>query len=175
MSGTEALDEVWQSYQTTVDCLKVTMRGISRGAVDVLEKTSFLNSPVGEVEQKIKMSRDTADDHVIVSLWTVFERALVTYLQSENRRMLVQPLTRITQGVYQKIDDELEYWRTEDVLDIFKVAIDPNLIGNAKQIKKYRDWVAHKNPRKGRPQNVPPESAYRVLREISVELDSLYA
>lgn len=173
MSGTESLDAIWLSYQTTLDCHRVAVRGISRGTLEALEKTGFLNTPIDEAKQKIQMSREAADDHVILSLWAVFERSLLSRLQSENKRILTEPQTKITQGVYQKIDDELEYWRTEDILDIFKTAIDPSLIGGAKQIKKYRDWVAHKNPRKGRPQNVPPENAYNLLREISTQLDKI--
>lgn len=173
MNRTESLDAIWQSYQTNLDCHRVAIRGISKGNLVALEKTGFLNTPIDEAKQKIQISRAAADDHVILSLWAVFERSLLSRLQSENKRILAEPQTKITHGVYQKIDDELEYWRIEDVLDIFKIAIDPTLIGGAKQIKKYRDWVAHKNPRKSRPQNVPPENAYKLLREISSQLDKI--
>jgi hypothetical protein len=60
----------------------------------------------------------------------------------------------------------MEYWKTGDVLDIFKGIVDPNLIGNAKQIKDYRDWVAHRNPRRPSPTKTDPASAYTVLQQI---------
>jgi hypothetical protein len=172
MSETKALDDIWESYQTTLDCLQVASREISKGTLDALEKTGFLNTPVDVARQKIQTSRDTADDHVILSLWAVFERSLVAHLQNENRRLLSEPTTNLTRNIHQKIDEELEYWRTEDVLNIFKAAINPDLIGQAKQVKKYRDWVAHKNPKKLPPSNIPPEAAYKLLCAISTELGS---
>ena len=33
--------------------------------------------------------------------------------------------------------DNIEHWRIDEVLDMLKDTIDPNLIGNAKQIKNY--------------------------------------
>ncbi len=67
---------------------------------------------------------------------------------------------------HHKVENEMEYWKSDDVLDLFKSVVNSDLIGNAKQVKKYRDWIAHKNPKKGPPSNVPPQTAYRILSEI---------
>ena len=60
----------------------------------------------------------------------------------------------------------MEYWRIADVLDLLKEHVDSDLIGQAKQIKQYRDWVAHRNMVKGVPADIPPQSAYIILSEI---------
>jgi hypothetical protein len=67
----------------------------------------------------------------------------------------------------------VEYWRAEHILDIFKKNIDGALIGDAKKIKKYRDWVAHRNPRKPPPEDVTPEFACRILSEILMRVEAL--
>ncbi len=68
------------------------------------------------------------------------------------------------------ISKNIEYWKIDEILDVLKVIIDPDLIGQAKQIKKYRDWVAHRNIKKKSPPNVVPERAYSVLAEIGYPL-----
>ena len=56
---------------------------------------------------------------------------------------------------------------------MFKEITDPNLIGNAKQVKQYRDWVAHRNIDKGSPPKVAPQSAYQILSKILDDLDNI--
>jgi len=85
---------------------------------------------------------------VILSLWASFERTLLSYVQNESNRILAEPTTDFTYSVHQKIDNEIEYWRVDDILNIFKTIISPDLIGQAKQVKKYRDWIAHRNIKK---------------------------
>jgi hypothetical protein len=172
MNATDSLDAIWQSYQTTIACLRISTRAVKNGNIAAIEKTSLLHDPVDEALRKIEKSREIADDNVILSLWTVFERALLLHLQNESKILLTAPHSKMI-PVFQKKIEDVEYWRIDEVLDIFKFAIDPTLIGSAKQIKKYRDWVAHKNPKKGRPQNVPPQIAYQILSEISKQLNHL--
>jgi predicted transcriptional regulator len=40
------------------------------------------------------------------------------------------------------------------------------LIGSAKQILEYRNWVAHRNPKKRSPVRIVPNMAYDTLNEI---------
>jgi hypothetical protein len=82
------------------------------------------------------------------------------------KKIIENSPTDFTKSIYGKITKECEYWRINDVLDLFKVIIDPALIGEAKTVKKYRDWIAHKNLAKPPPQNVLPVYAHRVLSEI---------
>lgn len=170
MSAADALDTIWQSYIDTIDCLKVASRCISTGRIEHLDKTGFIQTSKPEAEKKISASRKNADEFLILSLWAVFERSLFFHLQKESDRILQSAQTKLTLGIHEKIKDEIEYWRVDDVLDLFKTHIDPNLIGNAKQVKKYRDWVAHRNPNKLPTTNVPPHMAYKVLSEIASQL-----
>lgn len=170
MSASNTIDEIWRSYQITLDCLKIANRSIVNNDIGSLEKTGFIGSPHDEAKRQIMQSRSNADDYVILSLWASFERTLLSYVQSESNRILTEPTTNFTYSVHQKIDNEIEYWRVDDILNIFKTIISPDLIGQAKQVKKYRDWIAHRNIKKGSPQNVPPQTAYIILSEILMQL-----
>lgn len=170
MSASNTIDDIWRSYQITLDCLKIAKRSIVNNDIGSLEKTGFIGFHQDEAKRQIMESRANADDYVILSLWAAFERVLLLYVQSESNRILTGATTHFTYSVHQKIDDEIEYWRVDDILNIFKSIISSDLIGQAKQVKKYRDWVAHKNIKKGSPQNVPPQTAYIILSEILRQL-----
>jgi len=53
---------------------------------------------------------------------------------------------------YRHVYQEIDYWKPEDILDLLKHSLfkgDEQQIGRAKEVLKYRDWVAHgKNPNK---------------------------
>lgn len=166
MNSANLLDEVWETYQTTKDCLKVASRSIDKSELHLLKSTNFINLSSNEAVPLIEKSRVNADDYVILYLWAVFERQLYEYLQNECRKILDNDGSNFNKHVHKKIDTDIEYWKIDDTLDVFKAIVEPNLLGNAKQIKKYRDWIAHRNPRKGQPDNVSPQKAYEVLSDI---------
>jgi len=171
MKSANILDPVWESYQTMTDCLKVASKNIEKNELHLMDRTGFVSRSVDEAKVMIKDSRDNADDFVIVSLWAVFERKILEYLQIEGRKILQKAPTVFNTQVHSKIENEMEYWKIDDILDLFKAFVDPNLIGNAKQVKKYRDWIAHRNPKKGPPSNVPPQTAYKILSDIISEIE----
>ncbi len=166
MKREKVLKPVWESYLTTIDCLKVSLRSIEKNEHYLLSKTKFIGSSIDAAKQMINDSRNNADDFVIVSLWAIFERQLIEYIQSEGKKLLQDIPNEFNTKVYIKIERDIEYWKSDDVLDVFKTIVDANLIGNAKQIKKYRDWIAHRNPNKGKPLSVQPQIAYIILTDI---------
>lgn len=175
MTSNKPLDAIWQSYLESIDCFKVASRCISAGDTKYLKNTEFLNEKVGSAEEEIARARKNADDFVILSLWAVFERLLLDEIQNESKKMLKASGSTFTSKVFDKIEKEVEYWRTDDVLDLFKGRVDSNLIGNTKQIKQYRDWVAHRNKNKIPTQNITPEMAYKILSTVTNEFNSIIA
>ncbi|TYT74474.1 hypothetical protein FIM25_09990 [Desulfobotulus mexicanus] len=68
------LDNIWQSYQATIDCFKIAGRSVKREEYQFLAKTNFIGTSPEKVDELIRKSRSDADDYVILSLWAVFER-----------------------------------------------------------------------------------------------------
>lgn len=173
MRSNNVLEPIWSSYQTTLDCLKVARRSIKKGDSRLIEKTVFASDSIDDATAMIEKSSDNANDFVIVSLWAVFERKLLDYLKNAGRGTVQNAaLLKFSQKFHEKIESEIEYWKINDILDIFKSVVDADLIGYAKSVKKYRDWVAHKNPKKT-PSNVTPLVAYKVLTDIIDRIDKL--
>jgi hypothetical protein len=160
------LDPIWRAYEIGRDCFKIAKRAVSQQSLGFLNKTDFASASVREGAEWIETSRQESDDLTIVSLWATFERHLVQYLQAKSQKLReVKPL-EFGERFQDKLSEDLERWRPDDILDLFKGHVDSNLIGQAKQIKDYRDWIARRNP-----QSVPsyrdrPDAAYRVLSQI---------
>jgi len=93
-------------------------------------------------------------------------------LQSECRRMQAQPATDFNRGVADKVADDIEYWQIDKALDLMKPLVGRDDVGLARQIKQYRDWVAHRNPRKKTPAKIDPESAEAILTRLAAALES---
>jgi hypothetical protein len=166
MNSDKLLDEIWEAYQTTIDCLKIARRSVDKCEDHLLNRTNFVGLLPDAAGRLIESSRSGVDDYVILSLWAAFERTIHHYIQDECSKILDNNGTSFNKNIHSKIDQEVEYWGIDDTLDIFKAIVGPELIGNAKQIKKYRDWIAHRNPKKGPPANVLPVRAYKVLSDI---------
>lgn len=173
MIDSNALKPVWNTYQITRDCLKVAQRSVIKEKTDLLNRTRFVGAQKKEADGWILRSCSESDDLVIISLWAIFERIIIQYVQEQTKAVLNEDANKFKHKVHKKIENEIEYWKAKDILDLFKESVDKNLLGNAKQIKRYRDWVAHKNIKKGQPANVSPQTAYRILAAILEEIEKL--
>ncbi len=171
MSSESPLDPIWESYKVICDCLKIAQRGISKKDIRLLNKTNFLTNSEEQAINQVVKSRTDANDYVILSLWAAFERTIMEYLQIQGRRIINNPPSTFNHKIHEKVEQEIEYWKINDILDMFKVVIDPDIIGQAKQIKQYRDWVAHRNISKGTPPNITPQKAYEIISKILKELE----
>jgi len=173
MTSTNPLQTIWRQHGIMQDCLEIAERAVRKTDVRLLMDTRFVGESLSDTRREINESRVSAEDLIIVALWAAFERFLLVYLQEKGRRILDARPTSLTGRLYTKYEREVEYWKTDDVLDIFKGEIDSMLLGDAKNIKKHRDWVAHRNPQRPSPGKVRPDFAYRVLSEILKQIEAL--
>lgn len=160
------LDVVWATYKTTRDCLKIADKVRIQNDSRLLEKTDFIFLQESEASERITTCHDESENFAILSLWAVFERFLIDYLVTKGQPLRSISPTTLAEGIYETFESAVEYRRIDEILDLFKGVVDSNLIGNAKNIKKYRDWVAHKNPRRGHSGKTDPLMAYGILSQI---------
>ena len=167
MTAADAIEEVWLTYQVMEAAVKVASRGVKAGAPELLQDTFFAGSVMDAAKRDLETCRSAAEDYAIFAMWAIFERSIISTLAQESEKMVDSPSSAFNKTVHNKVVDSIEYWRTDDVLDLIKPLVGGELAGQAKQIKRHRDWLAHKNPRKSSPGNVPPASAFKVLSEIA--------
>jgi hypothetical protein len=180
------LPVVWEAFQATTDGLRMAeraMRPLRAENVDCQRELCFYQQRLlkrllfdthSNVALLLQRSEEESQDLFILGLWATFERFLRTYLQhkGEALKQHVQP-SALADSLYQHFHKEAEYWKPVEILDFLKDSLFPteegrNLIGLAKQILEYRDWVAHgKNPnRLPSAKNLKPKVAYETLSKI---------
>ncbi len=164
------LDDIWKDYLTSKDCFKMAARMVMMQEPRFARDTSFLGASVDEAVARIAASRKDTDDYFVLSLWVTFERYIVNYIRGKSEKIKEISPQKLAANFHDKLDKEIEYWRIDEMLDLLKGPLDSALIGSAKQIKSYRDWVAHRNERKPSPAKITPSTAYQVLSEIIRQL-----
>lgn len=160
------LRTIWETYSITKDCIRVTSRVHKRQDFRLLTNTEFVLLEESEAQVLTKKCQEDAEAYAIIAFWAVFERFLINYLQEKWARVEDEPPEAFSIPFAEKLEVAIEYWRPDEILDLFKGIVDPRLIGMAKQIKKYRDWLAHKNERRGHDGKTDPRMAYEVLSDI---------
>ncbi len=160
------LDLVLMTYETTKDCLKIADKVRFQGNVALMKRTKLILLPEAEATDQIKACHDETENFAVLSLWAVFERFVVEYLIKKGEPLQDIRPANLAKGIYETFESAVERGRINDTLDLLKEIVDPKLIGNAKNIKKYRDWVAHKNPKRGPMSKTDPKFVHHILSEI---------
>lgn len=173
MTSVNPLEMIWRQHRIMRDCLDIAERAIMETDVRLLRDTRFVGESLLDTRRQIDESRMNTGELIIVAMWAVFERFILTFLQEKGRGLLDASPTSLGGRLYSKYERDVEYWKTEDVLDLLKGEIDGMLLGDAKNIKRHRDWIAHRNPNKPSPGQVAPDFAYRVLSEILVRVEAM--
>ncbi len=164
--SSESLAAFFATHQRLRDCLKVARRAVEAESVELLDSTAFIGTSKEQAQNWIDEARQSAEDLAIVALWAWFERYLIEYAQIRAGTVATATPTPFAEELSAKVEREIERWRLDDVLDLFKSLVEAGQIGIAKQIKDYRDWVAHRNPERLPPAQTEPRTAYSVLAAI---------
>lgn len=166
------LDEIWAWYEAARDSLRLALHvvaSVPSSAIppDIIPKKSiFQSARSDEVTQRLQKARQELDDLAIVALWASFEQQVLDHIEQVVHRTLKQKRKdRLQQRILQERLKNPRYWHFEEVLDLYKAIIDPQLVGDVKQVLQYRNWIAH-----GRtspmPPNIVPRAAYERLKDF---------
>lgn len=169
MAFDNPLDSVLRTYRIIRGGLKITRRASDAG--ELVESTRFPSLSVEEMRRELSQADYVLDDLVVLNLWAAFERYLFDYLIEKAKSISSLKPAILGGSLSSRVCDEVERWKSDDVMDLFKGLVDSNLLGLAKQIKKYRDWGAHRNPKRIPPAKTEPATTYRVLTEILTAID----
>jgi hypothetical protein len=177
-AAVEAIERVNKTWILTQEALSIVRREIysqnkqAKIASCILTSTVFEEHSLHQAEIDITECKQAAEDYAILSMWAIFERHLIIRLEYECEKMQVIPPTAFNQRVFEKMTSTIEYWRIDDAIDLIKPLVGGDLAGQAKSIKKYRDWVAHRNPRKPTPAKIDPQTTREILKIIAAAIDN---
>lgn len=166
MNSSNPLQPIYSAYLTSIDCFKVVQHIVGEQWEGLASHSQFVG--VSEDDTLIAIGEATrqAADLAVLALFATFERFVISHLQVANERLCAGYPVEYSQRLAQKFKDEVEFWKLDSVLDLFKGEIDGALMGRAKQIKDYRDWIAHRNPKRTPPVRFEPTVAFEVLTKI---------
>ena len=159
-----ALDEIIDAYHLECDLLTIARRAVDRGHVTILSGTGFIARSVDAGRADVRRLRARLDDVTVMALWVVFERHVLTHVMSQVR--VGSATTTFDTSLEDHIAEKLEYSRFDELLDLYKSEIDARDVGDVKNVKKYRDWVAHRNPKRAPPAVIDPVTARAKLGDV---------
>jgi hypothetical protein len=174
------LDEIWERYKFQVKTLRLIQKTVKFVAkqgeesntisAKLLSQIDVAATAFPAIDTDVGKVQSENGSFVILSLWSVFERCLVEYLR---QHIFIShfPMPEVGNLLQQQIVDAVEWWKVDEKLEIIKPLLTAEIVGQLKQIKKYRDWVAHRNP-SASPSNIDPETTYLLLRDAVQQLEA---
>jgi hypothetical protein len=160
------LEPVYKAFLVASDCFSLAERTMQIQHEELIQSTRFHGVATSEIYIALEGAEKQVADLAILALFATFERFVIEHLQTANQLLATGYPYRYSTRLAQKFRSEVEYWKFDEVLNLFKGEVDANLIGQVKQIKQYRDWIAHQNPDKANPRRVTPERVFEVLTSV---------
>ena len=170
MNSDNPLDPVYKAFSVASDCFKVATRTIQVQHEELIRRTQFIGATKKEANTVLRDAAKQVADLAILALFATFERFVIEHLQTANRLLAEGYPQQYSANLAEKFESEVEYWRFGEILNLFKGEVDVGLIGQVKQIKQYRDWIAHQNPNKPTPTQATPETAFDVLTRMIAQI-----
>jgi len=161
---------VWQSYQASKNAFEIAKaanKHPDRENLFVKANDLRLLSRV-DAKKAFEQGKKESEELFVVSLWATFERFIRIYLQEKGKKLQEISPSSLASSIYPYFEKEIEFWKAEDVLDLLKSTLVPRayLIGQAKQILQYRNWIAHGKNSNKIPSQVTPVYAFDILNEM---------
>lgn len=164
------LRDIWDTYKASDDGLKVADKVIRANALQFIQKTDFPLMADAEAKQRLRNGSDHLTRLTVLSMWVVFERFIIDYLQDKGNIFKELKPGNLADPLREKFESSIEYWKFDDILDMFKPVVGSALVGDVKNIKKFRDSIAHTNPRKRQPDPWKPKETYDRLTQFIQKL-----
>jgi len=167
------LDPVWKQYEVTKDCMRVAQKTLEASHELFLRGTGFAGASYQEATDWIARSQDELDDLTVLSLCAIFERRIVTLLQRKGEKILEERPPDLSEALHAKFVDAVERWRVDDFIRLLQRYVGRELSTHTREIVNYRNWVAHRNPKKRPRGKTAPRTAYEILSRFLGEIRDL--
>lgn len=169
---TAELDAVWQGYQRADASIGQALRLLDTDPAAPPSPIVLAGETPEEARNRLRQARDDLKHLAVLALFAVAERSVVDHLASATVNVK-QKASDLEDGLVSEGMQDLDRWPADDLLDACKGVVRTSLIGDVKQVKDYRDWVAHGRRESPLPwkelkkvTRIDPESAYRRLKHF---------
>jgi hypothetical protein len=159
------LDDIVAAYQLERDVLKIAKGAIGAADLTLLAGTSFIGRSVRASQSELASLQLRLDEMAVLAMWIEFERFVIGHIMSQLNIVGTAPAP-FDSKLTTHVERQIEFSKFDDILDLYKGWVDSNLIGQVKQIKSYRDWISHRNPKRPTPAAVLPINARAILGTV---------
>ena len=162
-----ALDPVWDAYQTSRNALKVVRRSATLVTIDAerpFRNTRFHGLSEEACVEQLARAEAELNDLAVLSLYAAFEARLREHVrrQAGLLRGATSPDAEFGAALADLFEKHCEDARMDGVVRLLHHAVGRHLVDQVGTIRVFRHWVAH--GRRGRsPSDVAPVFAYRTL------------
>lgn len=167
------LDKIWNDYEFQKKSLALVRRTVlyntqhSENIVtpQLLRNVGLSGASIEIIDRNSQSANEALQGYVILSVWVVFERLLIEIFQTLIATdAAINVDATIRQMVIEQVRTDVERWKPDMMLDLVKPIVTAETAGTLKKIKRYRDWIAHRNPAVTL-ENIDPRTAYELIRE----------
>jgi hypothetical protein len=159
--SSDSLSQLFATYRRIRDCMKIARRALDNDNLGMLKDTEFEGQAKPQAATWIDEAGKTTDELAVLALWSVFERYVIEYTQARTGQIEATGPGDFGERLHQRVRDGIERWGLDDFLNLFKTIFDASQ--GVRDVKKYRDWVAHRNPKRQPPARTDPTSAFYIL------------
>jgi hypothetical protein len=157
------LDAVWQWFEYARDSIDFTAAQVTKRPRESFGPLVFAQAEPGPGPlDNLWRARTELSDLTVLALFAVFEQALLDHLILTGQKVRQGLASGIQDALVSRAFEGLDRWPLGDILDVYKVVLDPALVGMVKQVKDYRDWVAH-GKKEAPSARIDPKSAHERL------------
>ena len=172
MDDKGSLQRAFDAHQTVAECLGIVKRASGSDA-HLIRNSRFDRMGPVTISTMIGDGQIHLDDGAIVSMWSHFERFIIEFVQAQSAQLEQAHPPTFSVRLAAKFVDEVERWRPAEMLDLFRDEFAATELGEIKRIKRYRDWIAHRNPKLETPNRPTPNAAFRVLSDVILRIRAM--
>ncbi|MCK6510964.1 hypothetical protein L6R29_13465 [Myxococcota bacterium] len=114
-----------------------------------------------DLQELLRETMKTLEELMIVGLVSRFEKEMFGVIEA-SIRCWPDEQNQFRMNLKTYMLTKFDRWNIEDLLDLFKGSLDSDLVGNVKNVYKYRNWIAH-GKKKAMPTPYLPKQAEDVL------------
>lgn len=149
---------------------------ISQKALDELEISlrnrldTESDSEAHDELMQLKTCREEFENFTVLSLWTVFEEFLNTWIAK--RTQWVSTSTEYDETIRSSLLRRIEYWGIAEKINTLKPIIGSEHIKDLHRLRLWRNWIAHSKVG-ARPEAMDVEMIESLFRSIVIQLERL--
>lgn len=168
MTSIEELDALWADYQSARDAMRVARHALDRPDADLLHHTSYAGQGRDMAVPALQRAQESTERAHLVILWAHFEQALQAFVRDRVGAALDQSNDPVFPPLSEPVLARLDRWQSDRLVAAFQPWVDAQLLEQVNQIRRYRNWLAHKDRQP--PPAISADMAYRILRAFLAQL-----